>query len=250
MNVDEIHDEFCDALARAGAEPCENLIGDAQAIRADAVFPSEQVVIEVKSLTIDRNKVEAVRKKSGQIWTEDMKNGGPIPFGSVSIPFDQLGKGLAEKLLAHLGNRVRKDLRSANRQIKATAKQLGFSNPHGLVIIAVPAHFSLHAGFIATVAGRVLGPGKYGSIHSLIICDVPVDGESPVSPLTFSYLPRTHSDATNGIPDRIGKAWMDHLAELDGVAVTSEVGSAKQFEDIFLVGDEDWPERGEPWPEQ
>lgn len=250
MGVEDIHDEFCNALVRAGAEPCEKLITDSQAVRADAVLRSEQVVIEVKSLTIDRNKIEAIRKKSGKIWAEEMKAGGPIPFGTVSLPFDQMDQRLAEKLLAHLGNRVRKDLRSANRQIKATASQLGLTNPHGLVVIAVPAHFSLHAGFIATVAGRVLRPGKYSSIDGLIICGVPIDGESPTSPLTFSYHPRSMNHSSNGLPERIANAWIEHLAEMEKIPVRSQVGSPKQFEDIFLVGDEDWPSHGREWPKQ
>ncbi|WP_296679578.1 hypothetical protein [Novosphingobium sp.] len=247
MIIDEIHDQFCAALTKAGAQPCEALIVDRQATRADAVFVDDRIIIEVKTVTIDRNKVDAIRKRSGQIWAEAIRNGGPVPFGTDSIPMDQMDAELANAFLHHLGDRVRKELRSANKQIRSTVNQLGFSDARGIVVIAVPAHFSLHAGFIASVAGRVLRPGAYSSIHGLIICSVPITGETQTNPLTFTYHPRSLNDAATNLPARIGRAWMDHLAENDGVPVTHEIGSPKQFEDIFLVGDEDWPKHGEQW---
>jgi hypothetical protein len=250
VKVEDIHDQFCVALTKAGAEPCEALIPDRQATRADAVFTAEQVVVEVKSVTVDRNKVDEIRKKSGQIWSNAMKHGASIPFGTVSLPFDEMGKGLAEELLKHLGDRVRKELRSANKQIRATVAALGLADAMGIVVLAVPAHFSLHAGFIATVAGRVLRPDKYRSIHGLIICGVPVDGQAISNPLTFTFHPRTVSHAFTDLPGRIGQAWIKHLSEVDGVPITQEAGSPNQFEDIFLVGDEDWPKLGEAWQEE
>ena len=176
-----------------------------------------------------------------------MRDGGPVPFGTVSIPLDQMGAELADAFLHLLGDRVRKELRSANKQIRTTVARLGVSDAKGIVVIAVPAHFSLHAGFIASVAGRVLKPGAYRSINGLIICGVPITGEAHSIPLTFTYHPRSLADAAIKLPARIGQAWMDHLAEIDGAPVTREIGSPKQFEDIFLVGDEEWPKHEEQW---
>lgn len=213
------------------------------------MFIAERVVVEVKSITVDRNKVDEIRKKSGQLWSEAMKHDAPIPFGTVSLPFDGMGRALAEALLMHLGNRVRKELRSANKQIRETVAALGLDNAMGIVLMAVPAHFSLHAGFVATVAGRVLAPGKYSSIHGLIVCGVPIDGHTISNPLTFAFHPRSVSHSFADLPGRIGQAWIEHLSEIDGMPVTQDEGSPSQFEDIFLVGDEDWPKHGEAWPD-
>jgi len=247
VTVDDVHEEFCVALTRAGGISCETLIPDRSKTRADLVFADDNVVVEVKTVTIDRNKVEAIRKKSGEIISSAAKRGGPVIFGTVSLPFDGMEQGLAEALLAHLGDRLRKELQSANRQIKATAAELGLVHSKGMVIVAVPAHFSLHAGFIATVAGRVLRPGKYRSIDGLAICSVPIDDHPFLNPLTYSFHPRSTGDTMSGLARRMGQAWVEHLSAVDDVPIVQTAASPREFEEIFLVGDEDWPKSGEAW---
>lgn len=241
MLLEDIHDNLCLAVLRAGATDCDQLIPDKQATKADAVFLAERVIVEVKQLKADRNKDRSVRQRSGEILQHSAAHeGGPVFFGDCSVTLDHLPKATAEKLLANLGQRVRKDARDASKQIKATAKALDLV-PRGLMVMGVPAHYDTHPGVVLTALSRFLPRHKHRSIQGVLIVSVPVDNEPPVGPLTISFCPRDGCEIPKDIIERSAGSWLNLLAEIDNVPVSVEAKAFPDFEQIYLVKDEDWP---------
>jgi hypothetical protein len=241
----DIHHEMCRALEKVGGTPCEKLIADAQATQADILFEECGLFVEVKTLTEDRNKRKEVREKAGKILLESMRyENGPIPFGTVSAPLSDFPRPTAERLLLNMGERVRKNLRDASVQIKATAKRLNLP-ARGIVLMAVPSHFSTHPGVIATVASRILHPTKHFAIEALGILSVPIDGFEGPRQLSFTFSPRIHANVPAELVDRIATGWIAHLSEITGDNFTENEATFEDFESEFLVDEGDWPKRTE-----
>lgn len=241
MLPNDIHREMCRALEKVGGTPCEKLIADAQATQADILFEECGLFVEVKTLTEDRNKRKEAREKAGQILLDSMRyENGPIPFGTVAAPLSDFPRPTAERLLLNMGERVRKNLRDASDQIKATAKRLNLP-ARGIVLMAVPSHFSTHPGVIATVAGRILHPTKHRAIEALGIVSVPIDGVQGTRQLSFTFSPRAHANVPTELVDRIIEGWIAHLSELTGDHFSENEGTFEDFETEFLIDENDWP---------
>lgn len=235
MLIDEIHDQICAALEKAGGTNCDALIADPNAVRADVYFPDAGVVVEVKSLTSDRNKTQSVRQRAGLILHESAaKEGGPVFFGDVTVPLSSLPRNTAEKLLMNLGQRVAKEIRSANKQIKATAQVLD-KRAVGLIVFGVPAHFDTHVGVIMAAAARVLKPHKHQAIHGIMVIGVPVSGYAPKHPPTLSFHPRSFSKIPSALSRVIFREWIAHLQAVDGERVFVLAQSEQDFMSKFMA---------------
>lgn len=219
----------------AGGESCDVILGNSPAKRADILFREHRVIVEVKTLTIDRNKLDSVQEKSGRIMQEGaLDEGGPVVFGSVAVPLSRVPPRTAERLLMNLGERVRKDLSDAHKQIEGTAQALDFAC-RGLVVIGVPAHFDTNSGVVATAAARALGRDKYQSIDGIFLIQVQVDGEKPRGPLTISFHPRGHSQIPERLISSIASGWVQRLREVAGSDLRMGDGSFEEFDAIYLV---------------
>lgn len=238
MRTEDLHDEICAALVKAGGISCDSILSKS-ATKADVFFPDHRTIVEVKTITTDRNKTDSVVKRAGEITHKHAATGGPVLFGSKKLNLAGLPRRLANDLLMNLGGRVRKEIVAANNQIKATAEALGV-DPRGLLLLAVPAQFSTHEGVLLTVAGRVLKPGLFRGIDALIIMSAETDGYRSRRPLTFAYSPRATSRVPEELRDEIADAWFKHLSSKNGgQAVPVEDGSLAEFEARFIVPEQD-----------
>ena len=150
---------------------------------ADVAFPNDQLVIEVKTLASDRNKIESVRRKARSILDKWAASGHipPMP-GDVSVDLGELPFEVADDLLRNIGNRIATELTNANRQIKQTVERLGYSQPVGLVIMITPWHFASHIGVIGAIAARSLKGTNRRGIKGVLAIEIISDGDNVPEP--------------------------------------------------------------------
>lgn len=106
--------------------------------RADAVFASDNLIAEVKSLTSDRRQDPRVATKLGEVMERNAAFGGPVVFGTVNVRLHDLPKPIAEQALRVVGARVRKEVTSARGQIAATRAVLNMPDAYGLIVFVSP----------------------------------------------------------------------------------------------------------------
>jgi hypothetical protein len=204
MRIAELHDALCAAIIDAGAVTADSLLSAQYAgKRADAVFLDDRVIIEVKSLCKDRVESEDVRTKVDRIFIDWMGKGGPVIFGQVTVGLAQLPQKMADEIVATFGDRVRTSIKDANRQIRATAEQLGWTSYTGLVAVITPNSFKTDAGVIGSAAWQLLRrPKEAPCVQQFLTVAVPVeDGPSTGGDLMFMPHPR-HADVP--FPDELG----------------------------------------------
>ena len=154
-NIDskQLHDLLCQATIDSGGIQCEDFVKAQEGMRlADVLFPDDRLIVEVKSITTDRNDLRSSRQAAGRIYKQWADKGLVESLtGEFSIRIGELPKKLARALLAERGKRVRRELSNANAQIRDTAIQCGWGNSMGLVIFAIPAHFETNAEMTASI---------------------------------------------------------------------------------------------------
>lgn len=239
MLINQLHDELCTALFACGGQPPEPLLpADFKGPRADAVFPQERAIIEVKSLCSDRVEAAEVDGFVDQLWTEWTRNGGPVVFGQIQFDMAELPDPYRQELLNFYGKRVKRELATANRQIRATAEALGWAEAFGIVVFMTPASFRTHLGVISHAQWSLLrNPQQAPSIDALINFAVPVeDHGDPSRPSDMLCVP--HPREARLFPDdlsrRIATAWGDHFAHRTGIGLRRMDWASEAFLKRFL----------------
>jgi hypothetical protein len=174
---------------------------------ADIVFPTQRLIVEVKSLTIDRRGLPKVKERLGRIMDEGIKYGGPIIFGTVHVSLDQLPPKQGSRMLREIGDRVQKEVSTANKQISATAQKLSWSDYRGAIAFVSRGDI-MRRDVIGWLANDALRPGKYPSVNCVIIANT--DFLSTPGGRSDSYLSfhsREGFDIDVALKKRIGAAW-------------------------------------------
>jgi len=237
--LERLHDELCAALKDAGGLGLEDILEREENVPiADSYFQEEAVIVEVKSLTTDRNKTPSVKAKAGAILSRHAAAGRiAVPFGEVRVSLPDVHPAVAEDLLRNLGKRVAKELTKANAQIRASKERLRRDDATGLCIFITSAGFDVHSGVIVTAAERQLRGGKCSSIDELMIIAVPDVHESSDEASGFiSFHPRGEGRSTPAsLKRRIADAWVARAARLTGTNARIEFAEPSEFEDRFVV---------------
>jgi hypothetical protein len=186
-------------LLAAGGERVENLLPQMPGRkRADVAFIAERTVIEIKSLTNDRGHDPGVKKALSRLIAENgPAMGGPIIFGDATVRLDKLPSKLATNAFRLLGNRVRREVTAANRQIKETIEDLGWEDAQGIALFIVPPmKIDLH--LIGWTVNDAIRGRQNSSINSLVMieCDAPDER-------TRNLVISQHSIAGVGVPAAI-----------------------------------------------
>jgi len=242
MKTEDLHDEMCAALESIGGIPPEHIRADADGSRkCDIVFLNRNVLVEVKTLTSDRGTIQSVKEKNGRLlhkWA--VRGRAPIAFGTVNIKLAELEKPVAEDILMNVGQRVRDDLTSADKQISATKRHLGLDDVHGLIIFVVPAHFRTNNGLIYTVATRHLERRPCAAIDTVMI--IPAIVEEGFGAAFPRELAMTHHAANaekrldEDFAFTIMRGWGRHFSQREGIpTLPMRRVPAEDFERRFLT---------------
>jgi hypothetical protein len=236
MLIAELHDALCAAIIDAGAVAAEALLpANYAGKRADAVFVDQRVIIEVKSLCNDRVESDEVRATVDRIFLEWMGKGGPIVFGQVVVGLSQLPPRMADEITSCFGDRIRTNIKDANRQIRATAQQLGWTSYTGLLAIITPASFKTDPGVIGCAAWQLLrSPEKAPCVQQLLTVVAPVeDGPPGAGELMFMPHPRRRDvPFPHGLGVRIAEAFAMRWA---GVSDPSLLQRRDMGQDEFMA---------------
>jgi hypothetical protein len=237
MLIDQLHDELCAAIYACGGMPPESLLpAEYGGPKADAVFPTERVVVEVKSLCTDRVEAAEVEGLVDQLFSEWTRNSGPVVFGQVKFDVREMPEPYRGKLLEFYGKRVKRELGHANRQIRETAAALGWNDVFGIVTFLTPASFRTHVGIISHAQwSHLRNPQQAPYVNGLINFAVPVrdhgDRNEPEDMLCVPH-PRTRP-FPSGLPRRIAAAWGDHFSRRTGLGLRRTDWSSQAFLERF-----------------
>jgi len=220
----DLHAFAEDLLLRAGGEHVENLLPAVEGRkRADIAFAGERVIVEVKSLTNDRGNDPAVQETMNRLIVEDGPAlGGPIIFGQASVRLDKLPDKLARQAFRLLGNRVRREVGSANRQIRETVEDLRWGTGQGVVLFIVPP-MKINLHLIGWAVFDAIRGGANSSINSLVMVECYAPDEH-VRNLVVSH----HSIAGVGVPTSILRGLHSAVTEVLG-ATPHEMGEDDFF---------------------
>jgi hypothetical protein len=238
MKTNQLHDELCEAFVSAGAACADDFLPKGyNDEKADVVFMDERVIVEVKSLCKDDVESERVRQSIDRIFGEWEAKGGPIVFGSLNVDVATLPHGMGEEITSVFGERVRKDLKKANRQIRATASVLGWTDFHGVVALATPAHFRTHPGVIGRAAWDLLRrPDQAAQVNGMMTLAVPVEDSSgrAMGQLMMIPHPRGKRPIPEGIYQRMGDGFARHYGMREGLKMHRQDGSEEEFMARFM----------------
>lgn len=210
MNMDQ-HELITTVLCEAGGIHAEDALPAGYAgKRADVVFASENLIVEVKSFTSDRRQDPKVATKLGAVMERNAAFGGPIVFGTVNVRLHDLPKPIAEQALRVVGARVRKEVTSARGQIAATRTALDIPDAYGLVVFVSPPERLGNQTIAWLINDALKHSAQTGGLDGAMVIETPLGfpaGEFK-SQNTFSSL-WSISGRTfpTGLAERITAAW-------------------------------------------
>jgi hypothetical protein len=204
------HDLMVRVLEAAGGQAIESLVpaGYTGSI-ADILFAEDDVIVEVKSLTTDRAKDEGAIAEVKALLAENRHLGAPDPETTVSFGLRDIPQVIAEKVLRIVGRRVQNEVKSANKQIKATKAVLG--RPEALGVLAIITQpFGLDRLSVIWLTGDRFRTGNYRSVNLVFLVETPLKSPAEAGPLKNSFL-SAHSRDGRELPqlvlEAIFKAW-------------------------------------------
>lgn len=179
LKVDKLHDAGVLAAAFAGAVLCDDLFIPISGKEvADAVFPEDEIVVEVKSITKDRKDETETRKQLTKIVNKWAERGvGDRLVAPWTAQLGDFPPQVRNEIFSYLGRRIAKSLEKADDQIAATMNDLWYENATGLVVVVSPRRFGLDFETVTAVCHRELKKGKLPSINAVIVLDAPTLGD-------------------------------------------------------------------------
>ena len=212
--VDEILNQHAlleRVLSEAGGKPVALLIPAGYTGKnADFLFPDEDVIVEVKSLTTDRAAEPAVGEAVGEMFARNTNLGAPVIFGTVTIGLHDLEPRVAANALRILGKRVQAEAKAANAQLKATKAVLQRPNALGVIALVSPP-FKLDRNSIAWIMGDAMRDGRCSSIDVLLLIETPLAGPGNPTAVGNSFLSLHSRDGSRVLPphlvESIYQAW-------------------------------------------
>lgn len=226
------HDLMVSVLTAAGGEPIERHTAPGYTGKiADILFPADNVIVEVKSLTTDRAASDETSEAIGEMFVRHAHMGAPVIFGTVTVNLHDLPPAVAMNTLRIAGKRVLAEAKAANAQLKATKTALARPDAMGLLTLITPP-FRLDRHSMVALVGDAMRDNRCRSIDQLFLVETPLEAPEPHRRWGNSFM-SLHS-RPNG--DRI---LPQHLAEAIGRAwgkVTGQPASRANEEDYHRFG--------------
>jgi len=223
------HDLMVEVLIAAGGQPPEAYLpSDYLGRKADVVFPDDDLIVEVKSLTTDRAADPRITDAVGEMFARSIHLGAPVLFGTMQIGLHDLPPMVAANTLRIIGKRVLIEVQAANTQIKATKAALNRPNAKGVLALITPP-FKLDRRSVAWLVGDALREGRNSSVNVIFLVETPV-AAPVVTPGRDSFM---------SFYSRDGEVMPAHLAQAIYEAwgrETGQRGRVADEEDFHALG--------------
>ncbi|MDC7812811.1 hypothetical protein [Sphingomonas koreensis] len=206
------HDLMVSVLTAAGGEPIENHAAPGYTGKiADILFPAENVIVEVKSLTTDRAASDETSEAVGEMFSRHTHMGAPVIFGTVTAKLHDLSPAIAMNTLRIAGKRVLAEAKAANAQLKATKAALDRPEAIGLLALITPP-FRLDRHSIVALVGDSMRDNRCRSIDQLFLVETPLAAPAPYRRWGNSFMSlHSRPDGERFLPqhlaEAIGRAW-------------------------------------------
>jgi hypothetical protein len=208
-----------DAIRVAGGRRVRELVGPSPPFdNADYLFPSDNVVAELKSFEKDFLSDSTVTEKMHILYNRWFNEGRGIPFilGSGVLRTDQLPLECARELVGIFKDRIESTvLRKANRQIRETKENLNRPDSVGLLLLSNEGNFALDPAMMAHVLFHSLR-AKYSSIEHVILFSANLavgDLAGPINgPPFFSIRFPGRRRPSDAFLQRLGSDWYQILS--------------------------------------
>jgi hypothetical protein len=224
------HEFIVDVLCAAGGRAVEDkLPAGYVGKRADVVFSSANLIVEVKSLTNNRRLDSRVTAKLSEVMAWNARLGVTVVPGANSVRLHDLPQPVAAQLLRVVGAPVRKETISARRQIVATRAALDLPDAYGLLVFVSPPE---HIGS-ETMAWLINDAGKHsGSLDGLdgamtIETPLGLDARRPLGNSFSSLWSISGRTLPEGWAERFAVAWE---------RLTSQPGRSTELEQFVALG--------------
>jgi len=236
MKTADLHDELCQALLIAGAVEPETIVpAGYNGKKVDAVFKSERILIEVKSLVKDQADAKLLSARLEPIIGKWMGKGGPVVFGTVPIPWQQMPERMRHEVEAAIAPRLEKNLKDANKQFRETKAALGWAESFNVLPFILPNTFATHPGGAAwNLLHRRAGLLPEIDATMAITVQVLDQSGSVDRPMECFYFPVVNAPAPHGINVIILRAWVQHFSAKTGVKVIERTPSDGHFFNRYL----------------
>lgn len=206
------HDLMVSVLTAAGGEPIERHTGPGYTGKiADILFPADDVIVEVKSLTTDRAASDETSEAVCEMFSRHTHMGAPMIFGTVTVKLHDLPPAIAMNTLRIAGKRVLAEAKAANAQLKATKAALGRPDAMGLLALITPP-FRLDRHSIVALVGDAMRDNRCRSIDQLFLVETPLAAPESYRRSGNSFMSlHSRPDGDRTLPqhlaESIGRAW-------------------------------------------
>jgi hypothetical protein len=211
------------AVCAAGGRCVRDSVGSNPTFNnADYVFPSDNVVGELKSLEKDFLNDPTVHEKMHVLydrWVDESKD-VPIIYGEGLLRTDQIPVECARELIGIFKDRLEGSfLWKANRQIRETKENLNYPDALGLLLLSNEGNLAFDPEMVAYVLFHSLG-SKFSSIEHVILfsanLQVVASATTLGGPPFMSILLPNRRQPTDAFLHKLGSGWYEVLGAATG----------------------------------
>jgi hypothetical protein len=213
---------FSECVASVGGQRVTETVVES----ADFLFPTDNVIAELKTLQDDARRDHAMKLQSLVIdWR---RRGLLVVFGRTAISLRRLNPTCQREWLRILQKPIEAIVRKANRQIRSTKKLTGRPDSKGLLIIANDGNF-LHTSpqdymiLVARVLGKKdrTGGRRFSHINGVIYFSYRIRSSQEGLPFWFAGCVEPSADvALAELQGRLKHAWYSQVSKATGQVVT------------------------------
>jgi hypothetical protein len=216
------------AVCAAGGRCVRDLVGPNPTFdNADCVFPSDNVVGEVKSLEKDFLNDPTVHEKIHVLYNRWVDAGKDVPiiYGQRILRTDQIPVECSRELIGIFKDKLEGSfLWKANRQIRETKKNLNYPDALGLLLLSNEGNFVFDPEMVAHVLFHSLG-SKFSSIEHVIlfsanlrfVASATTSGGPPFMSIDFP----NRRQPTDEFLHKLGSRWYEVLGAATGKTLPS-----------------------------
>ncbi len=201
---------------------------------ADLVFPSDNLILEIKCLIEDPQASPDFEEKLSTLYRKWASEGRvPILYGTATISTHDLPIECARELLLRLNGSVREHVVKANAQIKKTKAALGMQNACGALVLCNSGNRTTRPDVLLHGLDRILG-NKFSAINWVIYMTHGLPIKLPNIPFPTEIFANVVRRGGKAMPDelfgRIRNAWLDYRKRFGEVRFVEADGQERLFD--------------------